>query len=612
MLRQVSSPKMRFVLLAGAFLLLSVGCGREEQENLRSIHLATSSQVKTMDPALAGDLASSNMAGALFDTLLQYHYTRRPYELVPSMLRVMPEIRHGGASYYFELRDDLFFVPDRCFGPDGGTPEARRVRSGDVVFSFLRIADARLHSSLFWLWRGKVKGIDAFFQASGAAGPEENAFALYEKGVEGFEILDERRFAIHLKEPDPRFLYNLAVPPSGIVSEKAARFYGNAALSDHPVGSGPFRLERYRRDYEVVLTRNVEYRTEFFPEAADPADRTRKLPLADRIVCSNIRQSLSAWLLFLQGDLELSVLNKDNADLVAGGRELAPALRERGIELITQPDFEIQYVGFSFTDPKLADNAKLREALSLSYNIPRRLELFNHLAVPAAGPIPPGVAGYDATLLQTTDVYDPERAKTLLREAGYPDGIDPATGKPLELQFDLPGTTSLHRQLGEMAAAEWGKLGLAIRVNLNNGPRFYQKLRQGEMQIFRLSWVGDYPDAENFLQLFYGPNAGGCNRVFYRDAQFDRMFEAILPMADSPERTRRYQEMARYLAERRPWIFESQPVSCQLKHRWLRNYLPHHFAGNRWKYWSVDPAMKAEARRKFRPLSLAELRPEQP
>lgn len=591
-----------------ALALAAPGCGRASGEKAgREIHIATATQVKTLDPALAGDLASRNMAGALFDTLLQYNYTRRPYVLEPSMLARMPEMREGGASYYFELRDDLFFVSDPAFGPKGGSKEARKVRSSDVVFSFLRIADARMHSPVFWLWRGRVKGIDEFYAATAAAPAESDYFAEYDRGVAGFEVIDERHFAIHLTRPDPRFLYNLAIPYTGIVPQRAVRHYGNDRFAEHPVGSGPFYLSAYRRDYEAVLTRNAEFRTETFPEAQNPADRARKLPLADRIVCSNIRQSLSAWLLFLQGELEVSVLNKDNADLIAGGRELAPALRRRRIELVTHVEFEIQYVGFSFTDPKLAGNLKLRQALTYAYNIPRRIALFNDLAVPAAGPIPPGVPGYAPELEKATNCYDLERARLLLREAGYPDGIDPATGKPLVLNFDQAGNTSLHRQLGEMAAADWSRLGLEIKVNLNNGPRFYQKLRQGEMQLFRLSWVGDYPDAENFLQLFYSKNAGGCNRVFYHDAEFDRQFEAILPMADSPERTARYQAMARYLVGQMPWIFESQPVSYQLKHVWMENFIPHDFACNRWKYWSIDPDLKAATIRSFRPLSLSEL-----
>ncbi len=596
-------------VMAAALWLAVAGCGgREDGASARVIHMATASQVKTLDPALAGDLASRNMVGALYDTLLQYNYTARPYRLEPSMLQSMPEMRRGGASYYFTLRDDLYFAPDECFGADGGTPEARKVRATDVIFSFLRIADARLHSPVFWLWRNRVTGINEFFRQTSESSSAENDYALYEAGVAGFEVIDERRFAIHLDRPDPRFLYNLAIPYTGIVSERAVRCYGDDALAGHPVGSGPFTLENYRRDYEITLRRNPEYREEYFPEAANAGDRVRRLPLADKIICSNIRQSLSAWLLFLQGELELSALNKDNADLVAGGRNLSSALKARRIELVTHTEFEIQYIGFSFTDPRLANNLKLRQALTAAYHVAQRIRHANDLAVPAAGPIPPGVAGYEPDLMAAGIHYDLERAKQLLAEAGYPGGVDPATGRPLELAFDQAGNTSMHRQQGEMTAADWGKLGIEVKVNLNNGPRFYQKLRQGEMQTFRLSWIGDYPDAENFLQLFYGKNAGGCNRVFFQDPEFDRMFEDVLPMADCPERTARYAAMARYLVGRAPWIFESQPISFQLRHVWLENYVPHDFACNRWKYWSIDPALKQQVRKTFRPLSLAELR----
>jgi ABC-type transport system substrate-binding protein len=200
-----------------------------------------------------------------------------------------------------------------------------------------------------------------------------------------------------------------------------------------------------------------------------------------------------------------------------------------------------------------------------------------------------------------------ELARKLLAEAGYPGGKDPATGEVLEITFDQSGNSIRHRQIAEMTASDWGKLGIKVTINLNNAPRFYQKLRNGEMQTFRLSWIGDYPDAENFLQLFYGPNAGGANRVAYRDKDFDAMFEKILVMPDSPERTMRYRQMAEYLVERAPWIFESQPVSFQLKHVWLENYHPHDFACNRWKYWSVNNDLKKQMIKTFKPLSLEEL-----
>ena len=165
-----------------------------------------------------------------------------------------------------------------------------------------------------------------------------------------------------------------------------------------------------------------------------------------------------------------------------------------------------------------------------------------------------------------------------------------------------------HRQIAEMTAADWGKLGIKVTINLNNPARFYQKLRKGEVQTFRLSWIGDYPDAENFLQLFYSRNAGGANRAGYNDPEFDAMFEKILTMPDSPERTALYCKMAEDLVMQAPWIFESQPISFQLKHAWLENYQPHDFACNRWKYWSIDHQRKKALKQDFRPLSFKELR----
>ena len=602
---QVAAGNIFPVMLAAFVLLFFCSCQKNSRPE-RVVHIATGTMVKTLDPALADDLASRNMAGALYDTLLEYDYLKRPYQLKPSMLKTMPQVLNGGRSYAFELRDDLFFTSDKCF--NSNELSDRKVTSYDVAFSLLRLADSALHSPLYWLLRGKIKGIDDFYRRSAELKDEKARFALYKKGVPGLEIIDDKRFIIHLNQPDLRFLYTLAIPYTGIISRRAVEFYGQAAMSDHPVGSGAFKLQKFQRDYQITLERNPDYRQEFFLQAANPADRQKKLPLADKIICSNIRQNLSAWLLFLQGELDLSALNKDNADLIAGSKTLSKPLRDRKIGLITNTEFEIQYVGFSFADERLKNNLKLRQALTAAYNLPQRIKHANDLAIPAIGPIPPGVAGYDKDLEKSMIRYDLTLAKKLLAEAGYPNGIDPATGQALEISFDQSGSTTRHRQLAEMTASDWGKLGIKVKINLNNAPRFYQKLRNGEMQTFRLSWIGDYPDAENFLQLFYSRNTGGANRAGFSDRKFDEDFEKILPMGDSPERTELYRQMARYVVEQAPWIFESQPVSYQLKHAWLENYYPHDFACGRWKFWSVNQPLKNSLRKTFKPLNMEELR----
>lgn len=577
-------------------LLLPCTASSGGESSSRILYSSGGGSVKTLDPAQADDLASRNMVSGIYDTLLEYDYVARPYKLVPSMLAEMPKANESLDVYSFRLRNDLRFAKDRCF--DGLPEDARRITSKDVLFSILRIADRRNHSPVYWLFRGKIRGLDAFHDAD---------FPNYDEGIEGFRILDELNFEILLTRPDPRFLYMLAIPNAAIVSRHAEEFYGES-LARHPVGSGPFVLTCWINDCKLELDRNPDYRIQYYPEAENPSDRSRPLPLVDRVVFYLVKQPMSSYLLFLQGRLDLNALDKDNLDLVAGGGEtLAPVLAARGIRLLRIPECEVRYVGFNFSDPLLGKNLELRRALSLAYSVRRRIEHSNHQLIPAQGPIPPGVSGFDEAFRNPWCADDLELARRHLEKAGFRDGIDPATGKPLHFRFDQTGSSPAYRQIGELTAADFGELGIEIEPVLNNNPRFFEKLRLGELQLFRLSWVGDYPDAENFLQLFYSKNVGGCNRTGFRDPEFDRMFEEILPMPDSPERTLRYRQMVRYLASRVPWIFEGFPVSYQLNHAWLENYRPHDFVFFKWKYLSVDPEKRERIRRTFRPLSFAEL-----
>ncbi|MBO5762531.1 MAG: hypothetical protein J6R85_01545, partial [Lentisphaeria bacterium] len=399
---------LKIVRICAAALLLTVifcGCG-DPGADARGIHLAAGGRVKTLDPALAEDLASRNMCAALYDTLLEYEYPSRPYRLRPAMLESMPRWSADRKVLYCCLRDDLYFPADPCFGG-----KSRKITSADVLYSIRRLADGQLHSPAYWMVRGKISGLDEFRRKS-AEDPG------YDVPVAGLEYIDERNFAIHLTAPDPRFLYILALPNLGIVAREAVEFYGEG-FGEHPVGSGPFLLREWVRDYKLFLTANPEFRTQYFPQAQNPADRQKKLPLAESIVCYQVRQPFAAWLLFLQGELDASVLDKDNLDLVTGGTEIAPVLRERGVELLRAPEFEIVYTGFHCQDPKLR-NPKLRKAIAMAFNTDARVAHLNHLLQKIDGPIPEGVEGFDETLRNPWQKQDPAAAAALLAEAGYP------------------------------------------------------------------------------------------------------------------------------------------------------------------------------------------------
>ena len=587
-------------------MIIISGCNDKlsDKNSERVLYNSSGGKLNTLDPILASDLVSRDMVAEFYDTLVQYDYVARPYELRPSMLSEMPIINETITTYTFSLRDDLFFVDDECFTQK--IPAERKITSQDIIFSLLRLADARNHSPGYWTIRGKIKGVDTFREKSLTYKPGD--FSLYDTKIEGFEIISPTKFSIHLTKPDPRLLYMLAMPYASVVSRTAAEYYGSQFM-EHPVGSGPFKLSKWRRSHSIELVRNKTYREEYFAHAATPSDRTQRLPLVDRVTCYLVDQPLSSWLMFLKGEMDLSSLDKDNFDaVVTKDLKLIPVLAQRDIQMIQLPEFQINYIGFCFSDPVVGKNLNLRKAISLAYDVGLRVKHFNYRLVPAHGPIPPGVPGYDPKTLNTYSELNIEQAKKYLTAAGYPDGIDPATGQALELSFDLGSTSSQSRQLAELFANDMKKIGILIKPSLNNKSRFKQKLRKGDMQIFKYSWVGDYPDAENFLQLFYGPNAGGCNRASYRNEVFDKMYEPIISMQDSPQRTVQYKEMSKYLATQCPWIFESFPISYRLTHSWLENYIPHDFAFSRWKYLSINTSKRTAEKKGFTPLSMQDLR----
>ena len=592
-------------VLAGVLLFLagaSCGDGGHRDGEGRVLRLAAGGRIVSLDPIYASDVASQRLCAALFDTLLEYDYPRLPYRLRPGLLAEMPEFSPDGLELRCVLRDDLFFPAAGVLASEGR--EARRVTSRDVIYSILRIADGRNHSPNYSLIRGRIVGLEEFRENSGTLPAGDDS--IYDCEHPGIRAVGEREFVIRLARPDRRFLYILAIPSFGIVSRAAAE-----KGAEQPLGSGPFKLEKWIREYSITMVRNPEFRRQYFPEAETPADRARPLPLCDRIECFCIRQNQAAWLLFLQGGLDAAPLARENADVIApspesGAMICVPALAGRGIVPVRSPGLEIQYIGFNMNHPVLGRNVKLRRAMSMACNRERLSSFFSGLIQPASSPLPPGVPespDFASPWART----EPEAARRLMAEAGFPEGIDPATGENLCFDLDLNGNSSLHRQIGEMLASDMAVLGIRLNPVLNNSPRFFQKVSSGQTELFRLSWQGDYPDCENFLQLFSSRLLGGANRTGYSNAGFDRIFDDYLTMEDAGEREAAIREMVEIISDDCPWIFESIPVAYTLKHAWLENMHPHEFAFGAWKYLSVNPEARERARENFTPIDNADL-----
>ncbi len=552
------------------------------------------------DPARVMDVPSVQAVSKIYEGLLQYSYLDRPYKVEPWLAEAMPEVSTNGLEYSFRIRRGIYFQDDPCFVATGG--RGRELTASDFVYAIKRVADPRVGSSGFWAFRGRIAGLDAFREQA-AAGKAD-----LDTPVEGLQAPDRYTLCLRLTQPFPALLWVLTMNYAYAVPREAVEFYGQDFVN-HPVGTGPYILRAYTHNYRLEFIRNPKWeqtgRVDRYPATGAPGDAEsgllvdagKPIPFLDRIVQFVIGDASTQWLMFLADDLEMSAISRDNWDAVIVRQdELSEDLARRGILMDKAPALDVSYIGFNMEDPVVGTNRFLRQAMLAAFDREKWVRFMNGRVVPADGPVPPAMRHVDPG--RTRFPYDLDRARALLASAGYPGGRDPRTGRRLELTLELGSGGSETRESAEVLASFMDPIGIVLKPSFNNWPAFLKKIEQRQAQMFMMSWVADYPDPENFLQLFYGPNeTPGANRCNYRNAGFDRLYEAALPMVECAEKHELHAAMERIVMEDCPWMFLHHNMTFSLRHRRLGNYKPHDFPYGMIKYYRLeDLSRPAESR----------------
>jgi len=577
--------------LLGVFLSVpfwySPGGGSEGGESVR--RAALGSKIRGLDPQDIGDTTSASVAGQIFETLYTYAYLERPYRLVPQLAAGMPEIGPDGLSFTVPVRPGVFFADDPCF-PGG---RGRELVAEDFVYAWKRMADLHNRSTNYAsVFQGYVAGLDEFRAATAGTDRVD-----YDRPVPGLSAPDRYTLKIELTRPYPFLLYWLAHLPTAPVAREAVEYYGDDTVN-HPVGTGPYLLRGDFRSNRFTMVRNPSFRIQEYPAAGTPADRERgllrdagrRIPFIDRIEWSVIEESQPLWLAFLQGEIDASGIPRDNfSRAVTPERELAPDLRERGIELVTFEDPAVFYYGFNMDDPVVGPNLPLRRAMSLGFDRLTYIDrFFNGRGRIPTGPIPPMFPSFRPEKENPWTRYDPVRARELLAEAREIRG-----GEIPVIRVAVPGTDTATRQSGEYFRLQMEGIGLKVEMDYMTWPRFQDAAKERSHQVFSLGWQADYPDAQNFLLLFYGPNRSpGPNTCNFSDPEFDRLYREAVLLPDLAERMPRYWEMEDIVIDRCPWLYVLYRENYVLVHDWLRNYKPNNFAEGTVKYQAVDAARR--------------------
>jgi len=583
------------IIIYAIGLVTVAGCGSSSppaEANEVVLYGALAAKIRGLDPGDIGDTTSASVAANIFECLYQYHYLKRPYQIIPQLAEGMPQVSADGLTYTIKIKKGVYFADDACF--EGG--KGRELKAGDFVFAWKRIADIKYLSKNWWIFDNRLVGLDEFREYTKTC--RRPADVDYSRPVEGLQTPDDYTLVIKLTKPWPQITYILAHQPTAPVAKEAVDYYGKDIIN-HPVGTGPFRLNLWHRGSYIEFVRNKNFRGEFYPSDGEKGDfeqgylddAGKEMPMVDRIVMMIVQEDPPRWFLFLQGKIGASGIPKDNFNEAIGQKgQLTEQMQKRNIHLLTFRDPSTYWIGFNMEDEVLGGNKPLREAISYAVDRKKYIELFtNNRGEAAYGFIPPLMKAYNPQVRTIGSSYDPDKAKTLVKQAQQIYG-----GELPELTLALPGTDAVVRQQGEFLKRCFKKVGLTVEIDYMDWPTFQNKVKSKSAQMFSLGWIADYPDAENFLQLFYSKNISpGSNNFNYSNPEFDRIYEKIAVMPDSEQRTELYRKAEQIVIEDCPAVFMLHGVAYVLHHDWVKNYKPHAFQYGTTKYRRIDLEKRA-------------------
>jgi len=498
----------------------------DENEGKKVFHINLDQNLTSMDPAFARNQNALWMVNQVFNGLVQVD---SGLNAVPAIAKSW-EISADGLNYTFHLRSDVFFHNDPQFKNGKG----RKVVAADFAYSFNRLIDPKVASSGGWIFSDKVKDAHSFL------------------------ALNDSTFQINLLKPFPAFLNILTAQYCVVVPHEVVDHYGKNFRS-HPIGTGPFCFKYWREDEILVLLKNENYWEK---------DGNIRLPYLDAVTVSFISDKQSAFMNFIKKDLDFfnSVDGSYRDDILTKSGVMTSKYKGK-FQLIKGSYLCTEYVGILVDTSKSIVKSsplrfkKVRQAINYGIDKAKLIKyLRNSIGVPAtAGFVPKGMPGFDSTRVKGYH-YDPVKAAKLLMEAGYPNG----KGMP-EVTLS---TSTTYRDLIEFIQGELNALGMRVKVDVTPSASLRELMAKNEVNFFRGSWIADYPDAENYLSVFYSKNKVpyGPNYTGYFNKTFDRLFEQSYYQTDAKKRYAMNQQMDNMVMEHAsivPILYDQSVIMLQ-------------------------------------------------
>jgi len=509
-----------FSTLFSIFLLFSCSNSSENsKDNLKIFRYNEAAGITSLDPAFSRNPENIWACNHLYNGLMQMDDN---LAIKPS-IATRWEISEDGTVYTFHLRNDVYFHDHKLF-KDG---KGRKVVASDFVYSFNRILDSKNASPGAWIFNN----IDY---------REENNY-------QPFEAINDSTLSIFLTEAFPPFLGILTMQYCAVVAHEVVDYYKNDYRSN-PIGTGPFKFKVWDENNKLVLLKNNNY----FEKDEDGS----AMPYIDAISISFVKDKEMEFLKFLNGELEfISGRDGDNKESIFTPEGTLKKEYESKITMLTNPYLNTEYLGI-LIDEDLDIVAKsprrkkfVRQAINYGFDRKQMIaHLRKNIGTPAfAGFVPKGLPSYNEEVVVGYN-YNPEKAKELLYLAGYPDGKG--------LSEITLHTTANYVDLCEYIQHQLGEIGIKTKVDIVDASAHRELVARSKLNFFRKSWIADYPDAENYLALFYSKNftPHGPNYTHFSNVEFDRLYKLSQSEINDSTRYYLYQKMDKIVIEEAPIV----------------------------------------------------------
>ena len=592
-----------------------------------------SADVKSLDPATCGDVTSSTIQANFYEGLYTYHYLKRPVEVVEQLASGMPEVSAEGLTYTIRLKKGVLYHRNPCFGKDPTGVHAystRMVVANDFVLSLKRVADYHINTGLAWAFLAdRIVGLDEYREKTRQF--RIGDFSRYDIPVEGLCAPDSFTLVLHLKAPFPQFIYVLAmnnvyapVPREVVdyhlstandgrgnrVSVRVEERIPEIMEPEQVVGTGPYILTRFKRKWDITMDRNPDYRDDRYPtegEAPSPSyegdraaglldDAGKRVPFIDKINFRYVEEEYAAWMLFLSRQVDVTGIPTETFQaVITPGKELTDSWKKKRISLTKDSDPIIYWIAFNMEDSLLGKSKSLRQAICMGYDAENEIKILsNGRGIRAVNVVPSSFTGHAEagagpyfrfdTVAAMRKIADAKRelaAAGLLKNGQIP-----------EIKFDMSdGPTNI--RMADFARQQFDRLGLTLKCVFNDWPTLQRKVQNKQIQMYYMGWAADYPDAEDFLQLFYSKNIDkGTNNSNYKSLEYDSLYEAIRVMPDCPARTALYVRMIRIISEDCPLLPIYEPENFTLFYDWMKNVKQHPIGYGYTKYRRIDESLR--------------------